>query len=262
MNSDRSVLRVDDRVIFAGTCHTVVAFTGTTLRLLSDSGETTMVALGYLLAADDFELIGAAAVTPKVDPVGLLDSLPDHVLVVAREWERHLVEIDTGLPPDAPQDARPRPAYDPATQTVTARCRAKAAELTAAGSKTSFRTVERMRARYRDQGLWGLVDTRYTRSSGLAGGVDERVVDAARTVIAAQTSTSTGTRSRVIRQMRELLDERHGLDAVVLPSRATCYRLLDVLSKGRHILRGGHHPAHDRVETGPRLHRDHGGAAR
>lgn len=234
MNSGRSVLRVDERVIFAGTCHTVVAFTGTTLRLLSDSGETTMVALGYLLAAEDFELIGAAPVRPRVDPVGLLDSLPDHVLVAAREWERHLVEIDTGLPPDTSQDARPRPAYDPAKQTVTARCRAKAAELTAAGSKTSFRTVERMRARYRDQGLWGLVDTRYTRSSGLAGGVDERVVDAARTVIAAQTSTSTGTRSRVIRQMRELLDERHGLDAVALPSQATCYRLLDVLSKGRH----------------------------
>jgi hypothetical protein len=45
-----------------------------------------------------------------------LDLLTDHVLVAAREWERHLVEVDTGLPPDAPQDARPRPAYDPAMQ--------------------------------------------------------------------------------------------------------------------------------------------------
>jgi xanthine/CO dehydrogenase XdhC/CoxF family maturation factor len=76
---------------------------------------------------------------------------------------------------------------------VTARCRAKAAELTAAGTKTSFRTVQRMRARYRDQGVWGLVDARSARGSTPTGNVDERVVEAARTVIAAQTGTSTGT---------------------------------------------------------------------
>ncbi|WP_239476520.1 helix-turn-helix domain-containing protein [Nocardia arizonensis] len=220
-------------MVFAGACHTVVAFTGTTLRLLADSGQATVVALGYLLAAEDFELIGAGAVA-RVDPVGLLDSLPDHVLEAAREWERHLVEIDTGLPPNAGADTRPRPDYDPATRTVTQRCKAKAAELTAAGSKTSFRTVERMRARYRDQGLWGLVDTRHTRGARPNAAVDERVVEAARTVIAAQTHTSTGTRSRAIRQIRELLDDQYGPGVVVLPSQATCYRLLEALSKGHH----------------------------
>ncbi|MGO4613756.1 Mu transposase C-terminal domain-containing protein [Nocardia sp. 2YAB30] len=228
------VLRVEDRVVFVGECHTVVALSGTTLRLLSDSGETTVVALSYLLAAEDFELVGAAP-APKVEPVALLESLPDHVVVAAREWERHLVEIETGLPSAAAEDARPRREFDPMTQTMAAREKAKAAELTAAWSKkTSVRTVQRMRARYRDQGLWGLVDTRYVRTAEPTGGVDERVVAAATVVVGSQTGTSTGTRSRAIRQIRELLDAEHGPDVVQMPSQATIYRLLDVLSKGRH----------------------------
>ncbi len=234
MNTDRSVVRIGDRVVFAGVCHTVVAMTGATLRLLSDSGESTLVALGYLLAADDFELIGAGAPLPGLGPIGLMDSLPEPVRDAALAWERHLVEIETGLAPDAPPGAVGRPEYDPARWSITQRCRAKAAELTAAGSKTSLRTVERMRARYRDQGIWGLVDARHARGVRPTGAVDERVVEAARTVIAAQTATSTGTRSRVIRQMRELLDAEYGVDEVALPSKATCYRLLEALSVGRY----------------------------
>ena len=67
MNELRSVVRIGDRVIYAGQCHTVVAFSGATIRLLSDSGETTLVALGYLLSAEDFELIGAGRAS-KVEP--------------------------------------------------------------------------------------------------------------------------------------------------------------------------------------------------
>jgi hypothetical protein len=175
VNEQRGVLRIGNRVTYAWQCHAVVAFSGATIRLLSDSGETTLVALGYLLSAEDFELIGAGR-APKVDPVGLLESLPEAVVEAAREWERHLVEIDTGVVPGSPSGARPRPEYNPDTQTITARCHAKAAELTAAGTKTSLRTVQRMRTRYRDQGLWGLVDTRSVRGRKPTGNVDERVV--------------------------------------------------------------------------------------
>ena len=217
MNGQRSVLRIGDRVVYAGQCHTVVAFCGATIRLLSDAGETTLVALGYLLSAQDFELIGAGR-APKVDRLGLLESLPEAVVQAAREWERHLVEVDTGVVPGAPAGTRPRPEYDPDTHTVTARCRAKAAELTAAGTKTSLRTVQRMRARYRDQGLWGLVDARSARGSTPTGNVDERVVEAARTVIAAQTGTSTGTRSRVVDRIRD-----RSMSSTA-PARSSCLR--------------------------------------
>lgn len=53
-------------------------------------------------------------------------------------------------------------------------------------------------------------------------------------MIDAETGTSTGTRSRAIRRMRELLDEQHGPGVVELPSKTTLYRLLEVLSSGRH----------------------------
>jgi hypothetical protein len=228
------VVRIGDRVVFAGQSHAVVALSGTMIRLLADSGQTTVVALGYLLAAEDFELIGTIPAPPKVDPVGLLEVMPDHVVAAAREWERHVVEVETGLPTDATPNARPRPEYDPRTQGVRAREKAKAAELTAAGRKIGVRTVQRMRARYRDQGLWGLVDSRFTRTSTPHGRADERVVEAARVVVAAQTNTSTGTRSRVIRQIRERLDAEHGPGEVELPSQATLYRLLDALTAGRH----------------------------
>ncbi len=210
-----------------------MAISGTVIRLLSAAGQTTVVALGYLLAAEDFELVGAAP-APKVDPLGLLETLPEKVVQAARTWERHLIEVDTGVAPDAPKGTRPRPEYDPVTHSLAARQRAKAVELTAAGTRTSVRTVERMRQRYREQGLWGLVDTRYARAVKPAGNVDARVVAAAATVVEAQTATSTGTKSRAIRQIREMLDDEHGPGVVPMPSRATCYRLLEALSAAKY----------------------------
>ncbi|WP_433664730.1 Mu transposase C-terminal domain-containing protein [Nocardia sp. CA-128927] len=228
-----SVLSVGDQVVFGGMGHTVVAISGTRIRLLSNAGEASVVALPYLLAAADFELVGSGP-APKIEPFNLLDTLPEAVLAEAREWERHVIEVETGLAPGDEVAATARPEYDPVTRTLTAREQAKAAELTAAGRKTSARTVQRMRRRYREQGLWGLVDSRYVRTLTPTGNVDARVVAAATTVVAAQTGTSTGTKTRAIRQIRQLLDDEHGEGVVAMPSQATCYRLLDVLSKGRH----------------------------
>jgi len=50
-----------------GTGHAVVAISGAKIRLLSDAGEASVVALPFLLAAEDFELVGSAAL-PKVEP--------------------------------------------------------------------------------------------------------------------------------------------------------------------------------------------------
>jgi hypothetical protein len=227
------VLQVGDRVVFDGGAHRVVAISGTAIRLLSATGATTVVALPYLLVAEDFELLDAAP-APKVGAQGLLDALPEGVVDAARRWERHLIELETGLPPDAAPDAVGRPEYDPAVWSVTARERAKAAELTAAGMKTSVRTVQRMRRHYRERGLWGLVDARCVRAEAPVGHVDARVVAAATAVIEAQTATSTGTRSRAIRQIRQRLDDEHGLGVVAMPSQRTCYRLLEALSAGKY----------------------------
>ncbi|MGH3722061.1 MAG: Mu transposase C-terminal domain-containing protein [Pseudonocardiaceae bacterium] len=228
-----SVLRVNDRVVFSGAAHTVVAISGTTIRLVSSAGATTVIALPYLLAAEDFELVSAAP-TIRMDPHGLLDALPEHVVEAARAWERHLIEVETGVAPGSPPDAVPRPEYDAGSCSLAARERAKATELTAAGTKTSVRTVQRMRRRYREQGLWGLVDTRHARRAKPTGNVDARVVAAATAVIEAQTGTSTGTKSRVIRRIRQRLDDEHGPGVVPLPSSRTWYRLLEVLAAGKY----------------------------
>jgi hypothetical protein len=227
------VLRIGDRVVFAGAEHAVVALTGSSVRLVADSGEATVVAVPYLAGAPDFAVVGAGP-RARVSPEGLLESLPDKVAAAARERERHLAEVETGLPLDAPPGSSPRPEYDPAVTSLADRERAKAAELTAAGMMTSPRTVHRMRRRYREQGLWGLVDARYARRARPTGNVDPRVVTAAVAVIDAQTGSSTGTRSRAVRLIRQKIEDGYGPGTVPMPSDRTFYRLLEVLSAGRH----------------------------
>jgi hypothetical protein len=82
------VLSVGDQVVFGAAVHTVVAISGTKIRLLSGPGEASVVALPFLLAAEDFELVGSAPAAPKIEPRGLLDELPEKVLAAAKDWER------------------------------------------------------------------------------------------------------------------------------------------------------------------------------
>jgi hypothetical protein len=62
------------------------------------------------------------------------------------------------------------------------------------------------------------------------GRADERFVAAVVEVLAAQESMSTGTRSRVLRQVQRLLAERDGEGVVPIPSRASFYRLVNAQS--------------------------------
>ncbi len=182
----------------------------------------------YLLASAGFAVIDAA-VAPDLEPFGLLDGLPEDVLAAAREWQRHLQETETGLPSDAMPGAAPRPEYDPAATTLRQRRVAKASEL-----GVGLRTVERMRARYAQQGLWGLVDQRATRVWVATGQADARLVAVAREVITAETAISTGTRSRLIRRIVAQVEATHGIGVVPLLGKTAFYKLIDTLAAGRH----------------------------
>jgi putative transposase len=164
-----------------------------------------------------------------VEPFGLLDSLPGEILAAAREWERHVVEVETGLAPDAEPGTVPRPDYDPQARTLAQRMEAKAAEL-----GIGYRTVERMRAQYADQGLWGLVDRRAVRARETTGRADARLVAVARQVIEGETHASTGTRGRLIRRITKAVEDAYGPGTVPLPGRSTFYKLVDALSAGQH----------------------------
>jgi transposase InsO family protein len=234
-NGPRGALRVGARVRFDERVFTVAGLEGTMVRLLDDRGVASLVVFSYLLASDGFELLDSAGEGTGLPPFGLLDTVPEAALRKAQWWERHLTEVETGLEPDAARGTRPRPEYDPDWRTITERIEAKAAELTASGYPVSGRTLSRLRGCWRDQGLWGLVDGRATRFSNPAGHCDERLVQAVTEVMAAQEHMSTGTRARVMRQAERLLAERYGEGAVPVPSRATFYRLLNVMAEGRHI---------------------------
>ncbi|SEP54561.1 hypothetical protein [Amycolatopsis saalfeldensis] len=133
-----------------------------------------------------------------------LDDLPDEIAELARQWERHVVEADTGLPPDAPVGAVPGPPFDSNRTTVRERETARAAELTAAGMSASVSTVQRMWRCYRAEGLCGLVDSRAHRRTSAHGWTDEWVVSAIREAFGEQASRSTGTRDRLRRQMEAI----------------------------------------------------------
>jgi putative transposase len=214
------VLHIGDRVRLGGTVHTITALTGMSVRLVAQSGHSSVVLLTHLLSAADFEALDAPA-GPGLPRPGLLDGLPAPVVARARAWERHLVEIDTGLPPDAPTGARPQPDYDPARRSLRQREAAKAAELTAAGEPTSPRTVQRLRLRYQSQGLLGLVDRRAMRPVRPLGNADPRLVAAIVAQLDGETTQSTGTRGRLRRRVEATLTAEHGQGMVALPSKAT-----------------------------------------
>jgi putative transposase len=223
-----TVLRPGDWVHFDGGEHQVVAVVGTSVRLRAPVGTESVVLASYLMASPGFMVVGGAPM-PRVEPFGLLDGLPGEVLAEAREWERHLVEVETGLPPDAGPGVVPRPEYDPAVCSLLQRERAKAAEL-----GVSLRTVEYRRARYVAQGLWGLVDQRATRAWEATGRADARLIAVARQVIDAETHASTGTRGRLIRRVVKAVEDTYGPDVVPLPGKTTFYKLIEALSTGRH----------------------------
>ena len=228
MTAPGPALRLGDWVQFDGDDHQVVGLNGTAVRLRSSAGTEQVLLTGYLMAAPDFCVVGTAEL-PGVEPFGLLDSLPEDVLDAARYWERHVVEIETGLPPHAPLDATPKPEYDPAVHGLAERQRAKAAEL-----GVSYRTIESRRSRYITQGLWGLVDQRAVRTWEVTGRADSRVVEVVREIIAEETDTSTGTRSRLIRRVAKRVEQIHGHGVVPMPGRTALYELVDRLPEGKH----------------------------
>jgi hypothetical protein len=227
-----SVLALGSRVRFEGRTWTVAALDGAQVRLVTDDGEVLALLLSLLFADEDFaaEQIPAAH---RVPPLGLLESLPAPVQERAWTWQRHVREVESGHP-DGPGAAGPvRAEYDPRTRTLTQREEAKAAELSATGMAASAVTVRRMRARYRKDGIWGLVDHRTARPYSALGHTDERLLAAVREVLEAGQDRSSGTLGRLRAYTERLLEQRHGAGVVPLPSSATFNRLVHALADGR-----------------------------
>ncbi|MGE3660042.1 MAG: Mu transposase C-terminal domain-containing protein [Pseudonocardia sp.] len=229
----RAVLQPGDEIRLDGQAQTVVALDGTSVRLVDVTGAATVMLLGHLLADPGFELVTSRR--PPLPPLGLLERLPAEVLATAKWWEQHLVEVLTGVAPDAAAGTPTRPEYDPARRSLRQRELAKHAALTAAGHQVGLSTLKRLRRRYELEGVWGLVDQRHARSvrGGAPGGrADPRVVAATRRAIAEETDRSTGTVERLRRRVEQLVAAEP--DPPRMPSQRSFYRLVTRLSSGQH----------------------------
>ena len=226
-------LRIGDRVRFSGAVRTVIGLSGMVVRLADPGGMLTEVTLAELVNAGDFERVTVPPPAP-LPPASPLDGLPEATVAEAQWWERHIVEVLRGIPPNAPPGTAPRPGYDPRLVSLTRREQAKAAELTAAGHPVTASAVKQRRRRYEAGGLAAMADRRAARRTPPYGRADQRVVDAMRQAIGEATDASTRTASYIFWRARQILDAEHGVGMVQLPSRASLYRLFSVLSAGRH----------------------------
>ncbi len=225
-------LGIGDRVRFGGRDQVVIGVSGPVVRLAGTGGEVVTVSVSGLLADGDFAVLDSRP-RPGMPQVSVLDGLPAEAVVGARWWERHIVEVLTGVPPDAGEGTIPRPEYDPAVVTLTRREQAKAAELTAAGHPVTASAVTKRRRRYQEQGLSGMVDYRARRRMPPHGRVDAGVVAAMRQAIGEAAEDSTRTAAFVFRRTREILAGGGG-ETGKLPSERTLYRLFGRLEAGRH----------------------------
>ena len=226
-------LRVGDQVRFRGGMHTVTGLSARLVRLTDVTGGETAVELADLFTDPALTLLAGPSRRAPLPPAALLEGLPDEVAKQARWWEQHLVEVLTGVPPEAASGTKPRPEYDPAVRTLRQRELAKVVELGRLDHDVAFSTLQRMRLGYETDGLLGLVDGRFARPPLPTGRVDDRVVEAVRQAVAEQTNRSTGTVGRLYRRVGQILAAEQ-LDASAMPSRATFYRLVERVSRGHH----------------------------
>jgi len=227
-------LRLGDRVMFTGRTCTVVGLTGMTIRLADEQGIGMVVDQAQLQTAGDFAVLGAGGRAP-LGSATVLEHLPGPVAERALWWQRHIVEILTGLPPDCPAGTSGKPEYDPVSRSLAERERAKAVELAAAGQPATARTVKRKRQRYESGGVLGVVDHRLAPRTSLLGRADPRAVEAIRRAIEESVQGSTRTIEHARWRTAQILAEANGPGTVPMPSRATFYRLFGKLSRGVHV---------------------------
>lgn len=235
MTQRAEALKVGARVRFEGRAQTLVGYTGTVVRLADEKGGTCLIQLTHMLASEGFEVLDGLVDSRPPVTTAALAGLPAEAVEEVLWWERHLVEVLTGIRPDTEPGTAARPQFDPVTRTLAQRDQAKAAELTdETGRSVSARTVRRRRQRYQKGGVAGLVDGRSDRHTPMFGRTDPRVLEALRKAIAQESSGSTRKGTFYQWRTRQILDDEHGPGVVEMPSRSAFYRLFDRATMGLH----------------------------
>ncbi len=207
------------RVVRLGTGHVV---------LLSAAGKMVAFAWEELSRAHLAPVAGDTEEASSAEPFGLevAELVGAQALRRARQIEAAVQELESGSRPGDLAGPRPEMALD---RPLVSREKLLANELGVGVS-----TLRRYRSRYRDHGLYGLVDHRQVPSSVPLARLDPRIKEAILAVAAAEADASTGSRVRLGRRVEAYLAAKHGANAVPLPPRSTFYRALGILLEGRH----------------------------
>ncbi|MGY5135674.1 hypothetical protein ACWGJW_25335, partial [Streptomyces nigrescens] len=230
----RGVLARGDEVRWRGGRYLVAGLDGMMVLLdpLESGGVPAAVLLSVLAAADDFAVLDAAGhplIQSEMPDFAELEGIPVAAAEAARQWQRAVVEVDTGLPLGAPSGARPRPAFDPASTTFIERYQAKAAEMNAVlGRRVSWQTVQAKRLAYcRRRSVVDLVDGRSTKRRRLYGATDPLVVEQLLVLVERQRrrADAPSDARKLFKSLRRVVRAAHG-EGVKVPEEPTLYKLL------------------------------------
>lgn len=237
----KAALRLGDSVTVNDRTCEVASVSSSSITLIDADGLVETWLPGALIAvatetnssADRLKL--RAAITESDNPA----------MEKARILEQHILEATTGVPLDG---AMLNAAFDPLTTNQAERDKMKLEELSGLGIVLSLRSWQRLRARYRSNGISGLVDKRSRRSR--AHQIDQRVVEATAACLAGLANDSTRSKQWAIDQVRLAVSQTAAAEDVRFPSRASMYRLIDSLSAGRGSF--GEAPTRRSIASGPK----------
>jgi transposase InsO family protein len=220
-------INTDDPIEFLdGSTHQFLERAGSVVRLRNIVTHQTV----DMHIAELSQRVAGLPKTP-VAQVRQFDKLPAKRQSAAMELADHLTEIETGTNPVTGES---RPQFDLEKTTQNDRVKAKVDELHSDGKPSSRATLMRALKRYREHGASALPDRRAFREDPPMKNIHPDVYDALCTVIANQTNRSTGTKSRIIQETKTLLIKTHGADTPPIPSTASMYRYIDILTIGKH----------------------------
>ncbi|MFI6700225.1 transposase [Streptomyces sp. NPDC050509] len=242
-------LRRGVKVWLDGVVHTVTGVTDDGVRLRSETGSWTVIGVGDLLADPSFRPYEGDTDEEGtnegntlngqnrgrrlwLDAGAMLDGLSEKQREDLQRAQEHLLEVTTGYRSGDPDDAlpgEPLVTYAPDLP-LTQRVHNKAEEL----GYSRIQMWRRLK-KWREEGLWGLVDLRTQRASDPLAGVDQRLVDA---IIAQHYATeeddSTGSLNRLRRRVERRLEDMHGVGVVKVPSQTSFRRYVALLLPGRY----------------------------
>ncbi|WP_405417658.1 transposase [Streptomyces microflavus] len=228
---EQAGLRLGARLRWQGDTYRVLVLQGAEVQLgcLDEQGADARALVEAVVGADDFALLDEdlqELEREQVTDTSRLSLLSEADSKLVRDWERHLREIDDGVPPDAEEGSVPRPGYAPHLFTVRQRMAAKAAEMKTLGFKhASAGTIERRRRAYQERGVFGLI--REIVPGSPWGRTDERVVKLLLAEVKAGLGESDGDASRLYDRLQAAVQREYKAEYdQLMVSRATFYRLL------------------------------------